>query len=166
MVPSLHFLLDLVIIIMGRVAVLGDRVDTLLVGTPLEDIMQIAGPKVVALIVGHIQLKVEDNKVVYLHRVLEVHLVAMVLPHRTIHKVVSMEVPVQEEVQIHCQVIAISNLAGNKYMVLMLPGSYNTKKTWSESTCQSGKENNPFRNAIDSIPSCMWTCTVEVSVSK
>lgn len=109
---------------MGRVAVLGVRVDTLLVGTPLEDTMQIVGPKVVALIVGHIQLKEEDHKVVYLHRVLEEHLVAMVLAHRTIPKVVSMEVLGQEEVQIHCQVIAISNLAGNKYMVLMLSGSY------------------------------------------
>lgn len=119
--------------------------------------MQIVGPKVVALIVGHIQLKEEDHKVVYLLRVLEEHLVAMVLAHRTIHKVVSMGVLVQEEVQIHCQVIAISNLAGNKYMVLMLSGSYKTKKTWSESTCQSRREGNPLRNAVDSIPSCR-TC--------
>lgn len=110
--------------------------------------MQIVGPKVVALIVGHIQLKEEDHKVVYLHRVLEEHLVAMVLAHRTFPKVVSMEVLGQEEVQIHCQAIAISNLAGNKYMVLILSGSYKSKKTWSESTCQSGKEDNPLRNGI------------------
>lgn len=93
------------------------RVVTLLVGTLLEVIMRIAGAKVVVMVVGHIQLKGEDQQELPL--VLEEPLVAMVSAIQTIIKVVNMEVPVQEEAQIQCQeTIAISHMAGNEYVYL------------------------------------------------
>lgn len=98
--------------------VLEGRVGTLPVGTPLEDTMRIVGAKVVAIVVGHIQLKGEDHQELPL--VLEEPLVAMVLAIQTIIKVVNMEVPVQEEVQIQCQAIAISHMAGNECVLLLL----------------------------------------------
>lgn len=97
------------------------RVGTLPVGTLLEDTMRIVGAKVVAIVVGHIQLKGEDQQVLPL--VLEEPLVAMVLALQTIIKVVNMEVPVQEEVQIQCQAIAISNMAGSECVLLLLAGT-------------------------------------------
>lgn len=110
---------------MERVAGLQEgQVGTLLVGTPLEDTMQIVEAKVVAIVVGHIRLKEEDHQEVYLPLVLEEPLVAMVLALRTIIKVVNMEVLVQEGVRIQCQAIAISHTAGNEY-VLLLRSRYN-----------------------------------------
>lgn len=104
---------------MERVEVLEGRVGTLLVvGTPLEDTMRIVGAKVVAIVAGHIQHKGEDHQELPL--VLEEPLVAMVLALQTIIKVVNMEVPVQEEVQIQCQAIAISHMAGNESVFLLL----------------------------------------------
>lgn len=92
------------------------RVGTLPVGTLLEDTMRIAEAKVVAIVVGHIQLKGEDQQELPL--VLEEPLVAMVLALLTIIKVVNMEVPVQEEVQTQCQVIAISSMVGNECVAI------------------------------------------------
>lgn len=103
--------------------------------------MRIVGAKAVAIVVGHIQLKGEDLRELPL--VLEEPPVATVLALQTTIKVVNMEVPVQEEVQIQCQAIAISHMAGNEF-VLLLISRFTVWNLWSMSTRPKGKEDNPL----------------------
>ena len=76
-----------------------DRVDILLMGTPLEDIMQIIEVKVVASILGHTQYKWEDHNVGTYIKFFVLGQEHLVLTHLSILKTVSMDVLVQVEAQ-------------------------------------------------------------------